>query len=296
LKPGWLTPGLKAVLATLLSVLLWGSTPVFTRALVGIGHAGLPALPFVGLRYLIASLFFVVPLWTALRCWSRADLGRGVVCALIGITGYNLPSTLGMRSVTAGMGSLLTGTEPLFIVLLGAMLHRRLPQRAAMLAGLVGLAGIVILSVGAGPAMGDAQGIAWVLAASLSWSLYCVIVPPLAARRGALQVTAVTIAFGTLPMLLAGMPQMPAMLAMMTGQDWALMLVLTIGTSVIALLCWNIGAAGLGAERAGYFLYLLPAIGVLGGAACLAEPVTPIELAGGVLIVLSVYISQRRAR
>jgi drug/metabolite transporter (DMT)-like permease len=35
---------------------------------------------------------------------------------------------------------------------------------------------------------------------------------------------------------------------------------------------------------------------VLGGAACLAEPVTPIELAGGVLIVLSVYISQRRAR
>jgi drug/metabolite transporter (DMT)-like permease len=193
------------------------------------------------------------------------------------------------------MTGLLNGAEPLLIVAISALAQRRLPARTTAIAGLIGIAGIAVLTLGAGPALADGPGVAWIILSEMCWSLYCVIVPPLMQRRGALQVTAVTVTFGTIPMLLAGLPQAGAMLHAMTGREWEVLIILSVGTSVVALLCWNIGAAALGAEKSGYFLYLLPLIGVLGGAAYLAEPVTLIEFYGGALILASVFLSQRRA-
>jgi drug/metabolite transporter (DMT)-like permease len=284
----------KAAALTLAAVLLWGLSPVGTRDLVGLGHAALPALPFIGMRYLVATLFFVAPLRRALVSWSRADLGFGVLCGLLGITGYNLLNALGTRTVSAGMVGLLDGAEPLLIVVLGALLHRRLPGLATAVAGLIGIVGIIILSLGDGPALVDnGWGIVWILLSAICWSLYCVIVPPLVERRGAMAVTAVTVTFGTVPMLLAGLPQMQSMVHQMNGGEWALLIALSVATSVVALLCWNIGAAKLGAEKAGYFLYLIPMVSVLGGAGYLSEPITPAECAGGALVLLAVYVSQR---
>jgi drug/metabolite transporter (DMT)-like permease len=285
---------LKAAALTLVAVLLWGLSPVGTRALVGMDHAALPALPFIGMRYLLATLFFLAPLRRALASWSRADLGFGLLCGLLGITGYNLLNAIGTRTVSAGMVGLLDGAEPLLIVVLGALWHRRLPGLATAVAGVIGVVGIVILSLGAGPALvNDGWGLVWILLSAVCWSLYCVIVPPLVARRGVMELTAVTVAFGTVPMLLAGLPQMRDMVQQMDRGQWELLIALTVATSVVALLCWNVGAAALGAEKAGYFLYLLPLVSVLGGAVYLAEPVTLVECAGGGLIVAAVYVSQR---
>jgi drug/metabolite transporter (DMT)-like permease len=257
-------------------------------------HAALPALPFIGMRYLLATLFFLAPLRRALASWSRADLGFGLLCGLLGITGYNLLNAIGTRTVSAGMVGLLDGAEPLLIVVLGALWHRRLPGLATAVAGVIGVVGIVILSLGAGPALvNDGWGLVWILLSAVCWSLYCVIVPPLVARRGVMELTAVTVAFGTVPMLLAGLPQMRDMVQQMDRGQWELLIALTVATSVVALLCWNVGAAALGAEKAGYFLYLLPLVSVLGGAVYLAEPVTLVECAGGGLIVAAVYVSQR---
>jgi len=285
---------LKAAALTFVAVLLWGLSPVGTRDLVGLDHAALPALPFIGMRYLVATMFFLAPLRRALASWSRADLGFGLLCGLLGITGYNLLNAIGTRTVSAGMVGLLDGAEPLLIVLLGAFLHRRLPGLATMGAALIGVAGIAILSLGAGPALVErGHGIVWILLSALCWSLYCVIVPPLMERRGVMAVTAVTVAFGTIPMLLAGLPQMRGMVLQMDRTQWEVLMALTVATSVVALLCWNIGAAALGAEKAGYFLYLIPLVSVLGGAAYLAEPITLVECAGGALVLLAVYVSQR---
>jgi drug/metabolite transporter (DMT)-like permease len=284
----------KAAALTLAAVLLWGLSPVGTRDLVGMDHAALPALPFIGMRYLVATLFFLAPLRRALASWSRADLGAGLLCGLLGITGYNLLNALGTRTVSAGMVGLLDGAEPLLIVLLGALWHRRLPGLATVAAALVGVVGVIILTLGAGPALVDnGWGIVWILLSAVCWSLYCVIVPPLMERRGAMDVTSVTVAFGTIPMLLAGLPQMQSMVMQMDRGEWALLIALSVATSVVALLCWNIGAARLGAEKAGYFLYFIPFVSVLGGAAYLAEPITPAECAGGALVLLAVYVSQR---
>ncbi len=260
--------------------------------MVGTGYAALPALAFTGIRYGMAALVFAPLLWGA-RHWNRRDWVLGAACGVIGVTGFNLPAALGQRTVSAGLTGLLDGAEPLMIVIFSALMHRRFPSGWTMFATLLGLSGIVLLAHGSGSALGDPLGIALVLFGAMLWALYCVMVPALINKRGALPATAVTMLFGAVPLLAAGLPGTPGLLHIITGFQWALMVVMVLSTSVISMLCWNAGSAALGAEQAGWFLYLLPVVSLIGGAIILGEPVKAVELLGGALILLSVFLSQR---
>jgi len=288
-----LNPKLRAAVLTFIAVLLWGAAPIGTRYLVGDNHLGLAAIPFVGLRYaLCLPAFLALMVWGRIWTWPRADLAMALLCGLVGVTGYNLPNAIGTRTVSAGMIGLLNGAEPLMIVFMASVQRRRVPGGFTLLAGVTGLAGIILLARGAGPALGDPEGIALVLFAALSWSGYCVLVPPLLRRRGAILVTAVTMSLGTLPMIAAGAAGMPDVIHALNLPDWEIVAALS-STAILAILCWNAGSAGLGAEQSGWFLYLLPVVSVAGGALFLAEPVTGVEIFGGALIMVSVLISQK---
>jgi drug/metabolite transporter (DMT)-like permease len=260
--------------------------------MVGTGFAAAPALAFTGLRYGIAALIFAPLLWQA-RHWNRWDFALGLICGLIGVAGYNVPAALGQRTVSAGLTGLLDGAEPLMIILFSSLARRRVPGRLTIIATCLGLAGVIMLAQGSGPALGDPAGIAFVLLGAAFWALYCVIVPALINRRGALSATAVTMMFGALPMLAAGAPGIPGMAEAMTASQWLVTAALILGTSVIAMLAWNAGSAALGAEAAGWYLYLLPLVSLAGGAVLLGEPIKLVELAGGVLILLAVYLAQK---
>ena len=288
-----MSPKLKAALLTFAAVFAWGFAPIGSRYLVGTNHLALPAVPFIGLRYGIATLCFLPFLPGAVRDWTKQDWLLGALCGLVGVLGYNLPAAMGNRTVSAGMVGLLNATEPLIIVLLLSLRAWRLPRAVTFVAAFIGLAGIGLLARGAGPAQGDARGMFLVLFAAFNWSCYCVLVPPLLATRGALQTSAVTMLFGTVPMLLLGGTGMGHLVVSMDAAQWEIMLALALGTSVLAMVAWNAGAAGLGAEAAGWFLYLLPVVATAGGTALLAEPVTAAEFLGGGLILVSVFISQR---
>ncbi len=281
-----------AVGLTLIAVIAWGFSPIGTREMVGLAQSGLPPVAFNGLRYGLASLLLAPGLWQT-RGWTLRDWGLGALCGFIGVTGFNLPATIGQTTVSAGLTGLLDATEPLMIVVFTAAMFRRVPSRWTFAATFLGLAGIVLLAQGSGPALGDPRGIALILSGALLWGIYCVLVTPLVNRRGALPVTSVTVIFGAIPMVLLSANQLPALVMQMDLGQWEITLALVIGTSVGAMLCWNAGSAALGAQRAGWFLYLVPVVSLIGGALLLGEPIKLVELFGGALILLSVALSQK---
>ncbi len=290
----FLAPRVRALLLVLGAVVLWGFAPIGNRYFIGSGHLAMPGASYMALRYTIASLCFLPALAGAVRRWSVRDWLRGAVCGLTGVATYNLLGGVAVRTVSAGMNGLLNSSESLMILLLACLTARRAPGFRTLFAALLGAAGIVLLASAAGPAEGDVRGILLLLVGAFGWAIYCMVIPPLIKKHGALQSSAVTMSIGTVPLLVAGWPGLGPMMTAMTGQEWEIMLFLAIGCSVVALLAWNKGVAELGAQSAGWFLYLLPVFSALGGYLLLGEPLTLAELAGGAMILGSVYIAQRK--
>lgn len=289
----YVAPKAQALLLVLGAVMLWGFAPIGNRYFIGNGNLAMPGAAYMALRYGIATICFFPGLLAAIRRWSIQDWLRGAVCGLTGVAAYNLLGGIAGRTVSAGMTGLLNASESLMILVLACFMARRIPNGRTLMAAVLGLAGIVLLASSAGPAEGNVSGILMLLGGALGWAIYCVLIPPLISKHGVLQSSAVTMTIGTLPLLLAGWPDLGIMIAKMTHQDWELLVMLAIGSSVVALLAWNQGVALLGAQTAGWFLYLLPLFSALGGRLLLNEPLTLAELAGGTMILGSVYFAHR---
>ena len=290
----FLTPRARAVMLLLCAVMLWGFAPIGNRYFIGNTHLALPGAAYMALRYCFAAICFLPVLVGAVRRWSARDWLRGAICGFSGVSGYNLLSGIAARTVSAGMSGLLCSSESLMILMLGCLMARKAPDGRTVFAGLFGGGGIVLLAKSAGPAEGDLRGILLLLVAAFGWAIYCVLTPPLIKKHGAVQSSAVTISIGAVPLLIAGAPKLAPVMGAMTLREWELLFLLSIGSSVVALIAWNKGVASIGAQKAGWFLYLLPVFSALGGFALLGEPLTLWELAGGAMILGAVYIAQRR--
>lgn len=272
----------------LVAVGLWGLAPVATRAAVG----QLAPLPLLVLRLTVAALVLLpwaVPVFRRLRPRSA---GRLLAAGTLGLVGYNLPVTVGLQWLPAATAGLLLATEPIWVMILSAVFLAERSGIRAWLGSAVALGGVAVL---AGPAAltgagGTAAlaGAALVLAGTLAFGAYTIVLRPLSAAHGALPATAASTVAGALPYLaFAGTLSAPG-LARLTPTVWGELAFLALGSTAAGMLLWNRAVLSGGTTRVSLLLYLEPAVSVAGATIFLGEHVTPATIAGGVLILAGV--------
>ena len=282
-----------ALAAGLTAVILWGLAPVATRAVVG--H--LSPLPLLLLRMVMASLLLLpwsVPAFRRLRHRPRLA-GRLIAAGLLGLVGYNLLVTLGLRWLPASTVGLLLATEPVWVLVLGRLFFgerggvRPWAGSAAALAGVAVLAGPGAIT-GAGGYQALA-GIGLVLASTLSFAAYTIVLRPLSAELGAVTATAASTVVGTLPYLAfawmlpgAGLPHLGPVV-------WANLVFLGVGSTAAGMLLWNAAILVDSVSRVSLLLYLEPAVSVAAAAVFLGEQVTVAKAGGGLLILAGVAVA-----
>ena len=281
----------EALAAGLVAVILWGLAPVATRAAV----AHLSPLPLLTLRMTAATLVLLpwaVPVFRRLR--PRAA-GRLAAAGVLGLVGYNLPVTAGLRWLPAATAGLLLATEPVWVLVLGRVFSGERGGLRPWLGSAVALAGVAVLAgpeavTGAGGYQALA-GIGLVLAGTLSFAAYTIVLRPLSAEFGAVQATAASTAAGTLPYLaFAGM--LPgAGLAHLSAGVWGELAFLALGSTAAGMLLWNVAVLSGGTARVSMLLYLEPVVSVLGAAVFLGESVGPVTIGGGLLILAGVAVA-----
>jgi drug/metabolite transporter (DMT)-like permease len=275
----------------LAAVVLWGLAPVATRAAV----AHLAALPLLVLRLTAAALVLLPWATPAFRQLRLRSLGRLIAAGLLGLIGYNLPVTLGLQWIPAARAGLLLATEPIWVMILAtAFLGERSGLRAwlgsaAAVAGVAALAGPAALT-GAGGARALA-GAGLVLAGTLAFAAYTIVLRPLSQNLGAIPATAASVVVGAVPYLaFAGTLSMPR-LAHLGAPVWGELAFLALGSTVAGMLLWNRAVLSGGTTRVSLLLYLEPLVSVAGAVALLGEHLTLASIGGGVLILAGVAAS-----
>jgi drug/metabolite transporter (DMT)-like permease len=277
----------------LMAVVLWGLAPVATRAAV----AHLAPLPLLVLRLTVAALVLLpwaVPVFRRLR---PRPAGRLVAAGVLGLVGYNLPVTVGLQWLPASTAGLLLATEPVWVLVLGYVFLAERGGARTWLGSAIALAGVAVLA-GPGALTGvgyrGLAGAGLVLAGTLAFGAYTIVLRPLSQVYGAIPATAASTVVGTVPYLaFAGTLSAPR-LAQLPPAVWGELAFLSLGSTVAGLLLWNRAILSGGATRVSLLLYLEPVVSVLGAVIFLGERVTMVTIAGGLLILAGVAVASIR--
>jgi len=286
-----------------LAAFIWSGNFIVARAVI---HEISPvALGF--LRWLTASLI-LLPF-----CFSRINELAIVVkqnaryfffLSLAGITLFNTFVYLAGHYSPAINLALIGTTSSLIFATFLAGIFLKEKTRGMQLAGLlVCIFGILLLL-----SKGDihtllgfrfTKGDWWVLAGSMAFAIYNVLVRKNPVKLKGLDFLFVTFSIGT--MLLFPAFVIDRVVNEPIQLSWSLLsiiLYLGIGASVICYLCWNASIARLGASRTAVFGNLIPIFSTLEAVFLLGEKILPIHIISGVIVIsgllLANLFSQRK--
>lgn len=269
------------VLEWLVLAATWGASFLFAR--VAVPEFG--AFSLVGVRLVVAALALAIPVLIA----GHLNLirSRWKMFLLVGALNSAIPFTLfawSLHALSAGEASVLNATAALFVGLIGfAILGERLsPRRGAGL--LVGFVGVVLLVWHKLTFSGNMAAIGAGLLAALLYGVASHIitrrlagVPPLAVSAGSLGFAALL----HLPLAIAAAPAVSP-----SVRAWLSAVVLGVFCTAGAYLLYFRLVKSIGPTRAITVTYGIPAFGILWGFLFLSEPVSPLTILGGGVIVL----------
>ena len=274
-----------ALLAAL-APMVWGSTYIVaTEFLPGFSPmtvAMLRALP-AGLLLLLIGRRLPTGIWW-LRAFVLGGLNIAFFLTMLFIAAYRLPG---------GVAATVAASQPLIAVFLARPVLNDAIRPHSVLAAVVGAAGVALLVLAPGAALdpvGVGAGLAGAFAMALGNALTRRWRPPVPM----LTATGWQLTAGGLllvPLVLWAAPPMPAFSVRNgVGLAW-----LSLIGAALTYVLWFRGVARLQPAAASILLLLSPVTAVLLGWVFLGQSLAPLQVAGGVTVVASIWLGQRAA-
>jgi drug/metabolite transporter (DMT)-like permease len=282
-----------ADLMLLATVSLWALN--FTVSKYILDH-GFRPLAYASVRYACAALLFAgitFALEGSLRI-GRRDLPIIVFCTAV-LFANQLSFVYALRFTTATTVALIFGTLPIFTALFarGSGVEH-LPVRFWIAAGL-SFAGVALVALGSGGSVSaNLKGDVLALLGSATWAAYSVAIGPLMRRYSPFRLSAVFLLAVTVALLVAGSRQLADQSFDFGALVWIGFAFAVLGPLVITNLLWFTAIDRVGPSRASLFANLQPFLAALIALALLSEPITTVQIVGGVAIAGGIVLASRQ--
>ena len=283
-----------------LTVVIWGSTFVFTKMLLLDGLS--PAQIFT-LRFIIAYvLLLLFSLTRRSRRWVSDTWRDELLMVALGVTGgslYFLAENEALRFTTTTNASLIVCSCPLFASLLIGLFYKsermNLTQVAGMLLAFVGL--VFVVMNGHFVLHLSPKGDALAFTACLCWAFYSLLLMPANKRYDAVFITRKVFFYGLLTMIPYYLLVEPFDVTVLQNFSTSMLLnllYLGVVASMLCFLVWTWVMDKLGAVVATNWVYLNPVSTIVFAWWLLSEQITPWFLLGTVLILWGMYLCDKK--
>jgi len=288
-----------AIVKALFAIAVWGASFIATK----IALAEAAPVTVVWLRFAmgVTVLGAIVAWRRQLTLPSASDLAYLTLLGCLGITLHQWLQSNGLVTSQASTTAWIVASAPVFMAVLGwLVLSERVHPLAVAGMAVAALGVLTVVSRGDFAALAahrfGTRGDLLILASAPNWAVFSVL-----SRRGLRRFPAAWMMFWVMTtgwlltsalFLLTGPG--PADIGRLTGRGWAAVAFLGVCCSGLAYAFWFDALRELPSSQAGALLYLEPLVTVAVAAALLGEPIALATLAGGVAILLGVWMIERR--
>lgn len=281
-------------LMLLTTVFLWALNLSITKYLL---EEGVAPLSYSVVRYGLAGAIFV-GLALLVERTLRIDRRRvPILLFTIAVLCVNqLCFVYALDRTTAATIGLILGSIPIFAALFGLALGRERLSRRFWLGAGVSFLGVGLVAVGSGGEVsGGYVGILLGLATCATWAAYSVAVAPLMETYSPSRVSATVMPGVWLLLAIVGIPQTREQNWDLGWQLWGLLVLATVGPLVLTNILWFRSIAKIGPARATLAANLQPFVAAILAVILLSEPLSAVQIVGGLLIASGILAARRRS-
>ncbi len=283
----------KAVIYAVTACLIWGTVYVAIRS--GLNH-GMRPLTFAGIRFFASGVILLI----VARSLGRLNLTRRdyLVFSVFGLIQTGVQNALfftGVDLTNAGVSAIFINTQPFFVILLAPLFFKSSRITVLRLAGAgFGFGGVVLTSYRhAFISPGYELGIIALLISAFSWAMSNIVAKKIMEGRDVLAATAVQMAVGAAPLLVAGFIVEGDVFSHVDTTGYLILAYMVIFATSIPFFAWfkaiQLGEVG----RVAVFSFSLPVLGVLSGWLILGEGLDANILIGMAMVASGIIIVNR---
>jgi drug/metabolite transporter (DMT)-like permease len=252
---------------------------------------------FTGLRVGTAATFLVAFAYARGGfTLSRHDVMRLLFLGVIGNGLYQLFFVHGVARTRAGNASLIVGAAPAFIALVARARGLERVKRMTLAGIALSVIGVGLVIAGSATSSnGEATRLGSVLVflGVLCWTAYTIMLQPYTKRVDVVQLAAVTMVGGAVPLLIASMPALVATDWSSVGAGgWLALLYSSVISMGVAYFFWYRGLRVLGPTRTAVYANLQPIVALVAAWAFLGEIPTIFQGVGAVTIIAGVFLTR----
>lgn len=279
----------KDTLLTMLTPMFWGSTYMITAVLIPINRpifvALVRGLP-IGLLLLLCYRTYPKGVWI-LKSVILGSLNIGIFFLFLFIAAYRLPG---------GIASIIGSVQPVFIILLSWLILKEKPTRNSYLAIAMIITGVFLLLFKQQVNI-DLIGVLAALAGSALMALGVVLTKYWGKPEGVSQMafTSWQLFFGSLILIPAALFFEDPIPALTAGNILGLAFIGIFNTG-LAYYLWFRGIEKIGPAKASFLNPINPLTAFFLGYLVLGQTISGIQLVGVIIIISSVFVSQRKEK
>jgi drug/metabolite transporter (DMT)-like permease len=275
------------------ATILWSVNVVVVK--LALADSG--PLTYSAIRYLVGGL---VLLGLAHRLEGPLALPRGrdalliVAAAMTGVLINQASFTVALSLTNPDNVAMISGITPLLVASWFVWRRREQFGMRVWVGLFLGLLGLVLV-VGAG-VWSSWLGVLIALANPLSWAVYLLLLPRLLGRYGTLTVSALVTMLGALMLLPWGVVEAVGHHPHVTWHWLGLLGYSTVLALVLTSWIYLLGVRRLGPARTAVYVYLQPFLAVIAAGVLIGEPILPLQLLGGLMMLIGVAWGRPRPR
>jgi drug/metabolite transporter (DMT)-like permease len=253
---------------------------------------------FTGLRVGTAALFLVGFAYARGGfSLSRRDVLRLLFLGVIGNGLYQLFFVHGVARTRAGNASLIVGAAPAFIALVARARGMERVKRMTLFGIALSVIGVGLVIAGSASTSNAKEntllGSVLVFLGVLCWTVYTIMLQPYTKRIDVIQLSAVTLVGGAVPLVIASTPALIKTDWSAVGSGgWLALLYSSVLSMGVAYFFWYRGLRVLGPTRTAVYSNLQPIVALIAAWAFLGENPTIFQGVGAVTIIAGVFLTR----